>query len=115
MSIISCTCSSDLTDFQPIQQEFIFFTKGGGKGLRYPGWDVVHLRLPSIFEKWGGTILNLSFGGYFTKYLIFGTRKIENRFSVRRKGKLPPATLIVIPRCTCVHNMGTLSQTMRRL
>ena len=115
MSNISCTCSSDLTDFLPIRQEFIFFTKGGGKGLRHPGWDFVHLRLPSIFEKWGGTILNLSFGGCFTKYPIFGTQKIENTFSVRRKGKLPTATLIVIPGCTCVINMGTLSQTMHRL
>ena len=108
MRIISCTCSSDLTDFLPIRQEFIFFTKGGRKGLRRPGWDVVNLRLPSIFEKWGGTILNLSFGGCFTKYPVFGTRKIENTSLVRRKEKLPPTTLIVIPGCTCVHKMGTL-------
>ena len=115
MSIISCTYSSALTDFLPIRQEFIFFMKGVRKGLRYPGWGVVHLRLPSIFEKWGGSILNLSFGGCFTKYPIFSTRKIENTLSVRRKGKLPPVTLIVIPGCTCVHNMGRLSQTMHRL
>ena len=112
MSIRSYTCSSNLTDFVPIRNEFVFFTRGGQKGLRYPGWEIVHVRWYSIFEKWGSTILKLVFGGCFTKHLVLGTRKMENGFSVRRNGKLPPATLFVIPRCTCVHNMDTLSQTM---
>ena len=77
MSIRSCTCNSNLTDFLLIQQEFVFFTKSGRKGLRYPGWEIVHVRLSSIFEKWVGTILKLSFGGCFTKHLVLGTWKME--------------------------------------
>ena len=51
MSIRSCTCSSNLTDFLLIRQEFVFFTEGGGKGLRHRRQNLVHVRLPSIFEK----------------------------------------------------------------
>ena len=111
MSNRSCTCSSNLTDFLLIWQEFIFFTKSGRKGLRYLGWEIVHVRWSIIFEKWGGTILKLLFGGCFIKLLVLGTWKMENSFSVRRNEKLPPAILFVIPRCTCVPNMGRLSQT----
>ena len=46
------------------------------------------------------------------KTLISGTRKMENVFSVKRKWKLPSATLFVIPRCTLVHNMRSFEQTM---
>ena len=88
--------------------------KSGRKGLRYPGWEIVHLRWSSIFEKWGGTILKLLFGGYFTKLLVLATQKMENGFLVRRKGKLSPGTLFDIARCTCVRNMDTLSQAMSR-
>ena len=42
-----------------IRQEFVFFIKSGRKGLRYPGWEIVHVSWSSIFEKWGGTILKL--------------------------------------------------------
>ena len=59
------------------------YIKSGRKGLRYPGWEIVHGIWSSIFEKWGGTILKLSFGGCFTKHLGLGTRKMENGFSVR--------------------------------
>ena len=114
MSIRSCTCSLNLTDFLLIRQEFVFFTKSGRKGLRYPGQEIVHVMWSSIFEKWGGTILKLLFGGCFTKLLVLGTQKMENSFSMQRNGKLSPATLFVIPKCTCVPNMGTLSQTMSR-
>jgi len=106
MRIRSCTCSSNLTDFLPIRQEFVFFTRGGQEGLSYPGWEIVHVRCSSIFEKWGATIVKLLFGGCFTKHPVFGTRKMENGFLVRRKGKLPWATLFAMPRCTCVHNMA---------
>ena len=85
MIIRSCTCSSNLTDFLLIRQKFVFFIKSGRKGLRYPGWDIVHVRWSSIFEKCGGTILKLVFGGCFTKHLVLGTRKMENGFSVDRK------------------------------
>src|SRR3954462_12374122 len=103
MSFISCTCSSNRTHFLPIRQELVFFARGGRKCLRYPGWDIVHVRWSTIFEKWGGSILKLSFGGRVTKRLIFCARKMENGFSLRRKGKLPTAILITIPRCTRVH------------
>ena len=53
MRIRSCTCSSNLTDFLPIRQEFVFFTRGGQEGLSYPGWEIVHVRCSSIFEKMG--------------------------------------------------------------
>ena len=76
----SNTCSSNLTHFLPIRLEFIFFTMGGCKGFIYPCWDIVHGRWSSIFEKWDGTISQLSFGGCFTKHLVFGTWKIENGF-----------------------------------
>ena len=59
MSIRSYTCSSNLTDFLPIRQEFVFFIKSGRKGLRYPSWEFVHVNWSTIFEKWGGTILKL--------------------------------------------------------
>ena len=36
MSIRSYTCSSYLTHFLPIRQEFVFFTKGGWKGFGTP-------------------------------------------------------------------------------
>ena len=88
--------------------------KSGQKGLRYPGWKIVHVMWSIIFEKGGGTILKLLFGGCFTKLLVLGNRKIENGFLARRNGKLPPATLFVISGCTCVPNMGILSQTMLR-
>jgi hypothetical protein len=43
--------------------------RGGRKGLRYPGWEILHLRWSSIFlKKWGGTNLKLSFGGCFIKH-----------------------------------------------
>ena len=90
----------------------MFFTKSGRKGLRYPGWEIVHVMWYSIFEKWGGTILKLLFGGCFTKLLDLAAQKMENGLSVQRIGKLSAGTLFVIPGCTCVSNMGTLSQTM---
>ena len=86
MSIRSCTCSSNMTDFLLIRQEFVFFTKSGRKGLRYPGWQIVHVMWYSIFEKWGGTILKLLFGGCFTKLLVLGTQKMENGVLVVRNG-----------------------------
>ena len=101
-----------MTDFLLIRQEFVFFIKSGQKGLRYPSWEIFHVSSSSIFEKWGGTILKLPFGGCFTKHLVLGTRKMENGFSMQRNRKLPPATLFVILGCTCVPNIGTLSQTM---
>src|SRR3954466_10135881 len=97
MSIGSCTCSSNRTHFLPIQQEFVFFARGERKGLRYPGWDIVHVRWSNIFTKCGGTILKLSFSGCFTKRPVFCAWKMENVFSVRRKGKLSRATLFAIP------------------
>ena len=67
MSNISCTCSSNLTHFLPIQQEFVFFTRGERKGLRFLGWKIVHSIWSSIFKKCGIIILKLSFGGCFIK------------------------------------------------
>src|SRR3954470_7896228 len=58
MSIVSCTCSSYLTHFLPIRQEFVFFTRGGRKGFRSPCWYIVHIRWFSIFVKCGGSFLN---------------------------------------------------------
>ena len=75
MSIRSCTYSSNLIVFLPIRQEFVFFTRDGRKGLRNPGSEIMHVRWSSIFEKWGGTIGKLLFGGCFTKHPFFGLRK----------------------------------------
>ena len=71
MSIRSCSCSSNLTEFLLIRQEFVFFTEGGGKGLRHRRRNLVHVRLPSIFEKYGCTMLNLLFAACFTKHPPF--------------------------------------------
>ena len=79
MSIRSFTCSSNLTEFLLIGQEFVFFTKSGRKGFRYSDWETVHVRWSCIFQKWGGTILKLPFGDFFTKHLVLVTRKMENR------------------------------------
>ena len=68
----SCTCITNRTHFLPIQQEFVFFARGERKGLRYPGWEIFHVRWSNIFTKCGGTILKLSFGSCFTKHPIFG-------------------------------------------
>src|SRR4051812_26765312 len=76
MGIGSCTCSSNRTHFLPIRQEFVFFARGGRKGLRYPGWDIVHVRSYTILEKWGGSILKPSFGGCFIKRPIFCAREM---------------------------------------
>src|SRR4051812_13546217 len=88
MGIGSRTCSSNRTHFLPIRQEFVFFARGERKGLTYPGLDIVYVRWSNIFTKCGGTILKLSFGGCFTKRPVFCARKMENRFSVRRRGKI---------------------------
>ena len=45
--------------------------------MRCPSSDIVHVTWSNIFEKCGGTILKLSFGGCFTKYPIF--RHSKNR------------------------------------
>ena len=82
MSIRSCTYSSNLTDFLPTRQEFVFLTRDGRKGVRNPGFEIVHVRWSSIFFKWDGTIGKLSFGGCFTKHPVFWTRKMENDFLV---------------------------------
>ena len=84
------------------------------KVLDTPVGTFVNVRWSIILEKCGAGISKLSFGGWFTKRPVFCARKIENGFSVRRQGKLSPATLFAIPWCTCMHNMGTLSQTMSR-
>jgi hypothetical protein len=57
--------------------------RGGRKGLRYPGWEIVHVNCSSSFEKWGGTNVKVSFGGCFTKHPFFGIQKMENAFLVR--------------------------------
>src|SRR4051812_33393803 len=67
MSNISCTSSSNLTHFLPIQQEFVFITRDERKGLRFLGWEIVHSIWSSIFEKCGIIISKLSFGDCFTK------------------------------------------------
>src|SRR3954467_3805800 len=85
MSIGSCTYRSNRTHFLPIRQEFVFFARGERKGLRYPGWDIVHVRWSSIFTKCGGTILKMLFGGCFTKRPVFCARKMENGFPVRKR------------------------------
>ena len=69
-----------MTDFLLIRQEFVFFTRDVRIGLRYLGWEIDHVMLYSIFEKWGGTIWKLPFGGYFTKHSVLGTRKMDNIF-----------------------------------
>jgi hypothetical protein len=38
--------------------------RGGWKGLRYPGWEIVDKR----WSRWSGTYMKLSFGGCFTKH-----------------------------------------------
>ena len=76
--LLACTSFTNMTDFLPIRQEFVFFTRGGRKVLRYPGSEIVHVRWSSNFEKCGGIIVKLSFGGCFTKHPVFGTRKMEN-------------------------------------
>ena len=83
MSIRSCTCGSNLTNFLLIRQEFVFFTRDEQIGLRYPGWEIVHEMWYSIFEKWGGTIWKLPFGGCFTKHSVLGTHKMNNGILVR--------------------------------
>ena len=59
LSIISYTCSSNLAGLLPIRQEFVFFMRGGRKGSRYTGWEIIHLRWSSIFEKCVGTNVKL--------------------------------------------------------
>jgi hypothetical protein len=66
--------------------------RDGRKGSRYTGWEIVHIRWSSIFEKWIGTNAKLEFGGCFTKHPNFGTLKMEIGYFMHRKGKLPPAT-----------------------
>jgi hypothetical protein len=43
---------------------------------------------------------------------IFCTKKMKNVFFVQQKLKLPKSTLLVVPRCTHLHNMGLFEQTM---
>src|SRR4051812_10082334 len=112
MGVRSCTCSTNRTHFLPIRQTFVLFTRDGRKGLKCPGWEIVHVRWSSILEKWDGSILKQHFGGYFTKRPVFWDRKMENGFFMRRKGKLHPPTLFSISMSTCMHNMRTASQTM---
>ena len=100
MGIRSCNYSSNRTHFLPIRQTFVLFTRVGRKGLRCPCWEIVHVRWSSILGKWDGSILKRYFGGYFTKRPVFCARKMEKGFSVRQKGKLPPATLLSIPMST---------------
>jgi hypothetical protein len=57
--------------------------RGGRKGLRYPGWEILHLRWSSIFFKWGGTNLKLSFGGRFIKHPFLALGKWKMSFLVR--------------------------------
>ena len=52
-------------------------------GLRYAGWEIGHVMLYSIFEKWGGTIWKLLFGGCLTKKSVLGTRKMKNDILMR--------------------------------
>ena len=54
-------------------------------------------KVVQYFFRYGGSILNQPFGGCFIKLSVFCARKMENGFSMRRKGKLPPATLFTIP------------------
>src|SRR3954462_6270343 len=106
----SCTCSTNRTHFLPIIYTFVLFIRDGRKGLRCTGWEIVHVRWSSILGKWDGSILKRHFGGYFTKRHVFCARKMKKGFSVRQKGKLPPATFFYIPMYTHMHNMGTTSQ-----
>src|SRR3954466_3765117 len=108
----SCTCSTNRTHFLPIRQTFVLFTRDGRKGLRCPDWEIVHVRWSSILEKWDGSILKQHFGGYFTKRPFFALGKWKSSFPYVKKGKLPPATLFSITMSTCMHSMGTSSQTM---
>src|SRR3954468_9102147 len=103
----------------------LFFLPGmDEKGLRCPGWDIVHVRWSSILGKWDGIILKQHFGGYFTKRPIFCARKMEKGISVRQKGKLPPEhcspyqcphACIIWARhhklcCDSAHNIGHLDR-----
>src|SRR3954462_3956618 len=76
MGVRSCTCSTNRTHFLPIQQTFVLFTRDERKGLRYPGWEIVHVRWSSILEKWDDSILKQHFGGCFTKRSVFCARKM---------------------------------------
>jgi hypothetical protein len=42
----------------------------------------------------------------------FLTKKMKNEYFVQQKLKLPKSTLLVSPRCTHMHNMGSFEQTM---
>ena len=66
-----------------IRREFVFFTRDEQIGLRYPDWEIGYVMLYSIFEKWGGTIWKLLFGGCFTKNSVLGTQKMKNDILVR--------------------------------
>src|SRR3954464_11140402 len=99
-----CTCSTNRTHFLPIRQTFVLFTRDGRKGLRCTGWEIVHVRRTSILGKWDGSILKRHFAGYFTKSTVFCARKMERVFSMRQKGKLPPATLFPKPMSSHTHN-----------
>ena len=75
MSIISCTYSSYLTHFPLIRQKFVFFFRGGWKGLQIPGLDIVHVRWSSIFEKCVVAFLYSPFGVASQNALVFALRK----------------------------------------
>src|SRR3954469_7420416 len=71
MSIVSYTCSSYLTHFLPIRQEFVFFTRGGRKGFTSPCWYIVHIRWSSIFVKCVGVFFELSIWWLLHKIVRF--------------------------------------------
>src|SRR4051812_21956792 len=81
----SCTYSTNRTHFLPIRQTFVLFTRDGRKGLRCPGWEIVHVRWSSILGKWDGSILKRHFGGYFTKRPVFVLRKWKKAFPCDKK------------------------------
>ena len=98
MSIRSFTYSSNLTDFLPTRQEFVFFTRDGRKGVRNPGSEIVHVRWSSIFEKWDGTIGKLSFGGCFTKHPVFQDSKNRKWLFGAKKKKIFSCNIVRHPK-----------------
>ena len=107
-----CTSSSSLPRFHWICRNLSKLWAVAGKLWHASNRWIVHAMWSTIYVKWGGAFSKLISCRCFTKLQLFGSWKMENGFSVQGKGKVPLATLFAIPRCTHVHNMGALSQTM---
>ena len=79
MSNISCTCSSNLTHFLPIQHEFVFFTGGGSKAFDTQSFGQLYIKYGLIFYK-------IDLVQFCNKYMVGPSQK--NSFWALEKWKM---------------------------